>query len=422
MNIRSQVVFLTAFFVGTASEPSAWKATTPCPALVMQRSPSRRNQIEAKQVLILMADDIGYSDIREIPTPNIDALAAQGVSYTRAYSMPACAATRSTIFFGEYHSQHYTSACHTPHNSAMEAPAFDPALVSLAELFPGERGFIGKWHLGKPWATAAGLHGYDSWCAQSTASPRHCGAGRDYFRWTRVDNGVSTLDETYMTTVQVDEAILWLSAPHAKGSLLNVNFNSAHEPFHDPPGFVTDGQPRSMYEAMVVSIDDAVGRIMAAVDLNHTLVIFVSDNGTPQHVAPEYEKAKQSTFERGVHVPLILAGPGLPSNASLERLTHMVDIYATFQRSAGLPVTGDGIPLQEPRGHEFIYLGHRRPDLDDQAVFDGRYKLRRFLTPANEFQFQLYDLAQDPAEDDPLGPPHAEWNRLMNLLQRHLQS
>lgn len=426
MNSRaSRSLFVALLAVGTASEASAaWKNRTPRgPIPVAQHSRAEERSIEATQVVILMADDIGFADIREIPTPNIDALAARGVSYTRTYSMPACTATRSTIFFGKYLSRHYTSACHTTSNSDIEAPAFDSELVSIAELFPGERGFVGKWHLGKPWKTAAGLHGYDSWCAQSTASPRHCGPGRNYFRWTRVDNGVSTLDETYMTTAQVDEAILWLSTPHPRGSFLNVNFNSAHEPFHDPPGFVTDGELRSMFEAMVVSVDDAVGKIMAAVDLSKTLVIFTSDNGTPDVVAPVQGKAKQSTFERGVRVPLILVGPGIPSNVSLDRLTHMVDLYATFQTMAGLPLTGDGVPLQDPTGHDLIYLGHRRPTIDDQAVFDGRYKLRRFLDSAgNGFQFQLYDLAQDPYEDNPHGPSHPQWDRLMNLLLARMQS
>ena len=84
---------------------------------------------------------------------------------------------------------------------------------------------------------------------------------------------------------------------------------------------------------MIVALDTAVGQVLRRVS-KETLVVFVGDNGTPGAVAPEPERAKRTTFERGLRVPLLVAGPGVPHGAS-DALVHVVDLYATVAELCG---------------------------------------------------------------------------------------
>ena len=222
--------------------------------------------------------------------------------------------------------------------------------------------------------------------------------------------------------------------------------NLAHEPFHSPPrnllpgGYGVQENIRGEFEAMVVAEDTLIGQMMAVVDLATTLVIVVGDNGTPPKVAPGRGKAKDTTFERGVRVPLIVAGAGVSSpGRTSDELVHIVDLWETVidacrghHGDTPFPVASVSlVPVLRNEAHaplhDFVFVGAQWGMADgDIAVIDQRgLKLRR-LDADGDRKFdseELYDLAKDPGETRNLiaDPAYAaEIEKLRAELERSL--
>ena len=133
----------------------------------------------------------------------------------------------------------------------------------------------------------------------------------------------------------------------------------------------------------------------------------LGDNGTPgSTVRPGQNpnKVKQSTFEDGVRVPLIMAGFGLPAGREVDQLVHIVDIIPTLADALGIeitsPLAGSSIlPAifghDLPRSWVYCFNGSKK----EEAIITRRWKLRR--SSGTEF---LYDLENDPREEMPLDP------------------
>lgn len=212
----------------------------------------------------------------------------------------------------------------------------------------------------------------------------------------------------------------WSTDPTGEGRapwMLWVNFPGPHEPF-DPPAELMrryDGvafpepvevddsaqpqdhqQLRRNYAAMCEGIDEWVGRLLAAVEargeLDNTLVIFCSDHG--EMLGDHGRWFKSVPHEGSVHVPLIVAGPGVPGGVTRDEPVELIDLAATCLEAAGLavPETMDARPLpttdQPTRGVQVSALK------DWRMICDGRYKLVEFDNDPP----QLFDLHEDPCE------------------------
>lgn len=348
---------------------------------------------------VIIADDIGYQDLAERQalgyTPHIDALAAHGITFTRCYSNSVCSPSRRSMFFGQYWVRESGSySLYTPDGS--EPPL---SATSVAELVPGDAHLFGKWHLGAdpgggPWELAPQAHGFELW------RTGHASNVGQYSNWLRVDDGVSAVSGVYEPRA-VRDAVL---ASPKSGRLIVVAPQLAHGPFHAPPAtFLPPGYPTpysvdERYRAMVVAFDSFVGQVLANVNLDVDGVIVVGDNGTPQQIA---ERAKTTTYERGIHVPCIVAGPGL-SGGACARLSHVADVYPTVALWFGQPTpTGiDGMQLFGPP-HPSVICGTENPNLGhhDRCARDSRFKFRRTgplgSPPLTE---ELFDLQLDPGE------------------------
>ena len=391
-------------------------------------------------VLLIIADDVGWRDISpHAPTPNIDLLRSQGLTFTRAYSMPVCSPTRYSVMFGRYGFRDGVGdKLDSYHPPSETNPAPAPTLFSLPRMMKA-RGYgtmlAGKWHLG---ATDLGclpltpnLYGFDSYAAGSLGNLAEAPQGSGYFDWLRVDAGAFSLSTEYATSAVRNAALQWWTNTEAPRFAV-VAFQAAHLPLHVPPpellpkGYPPPRTARQKFEAAVVAMDTALGDILSLVDLTDTYVFFLSDNGTPLEAAASDQdpnKVKGTTFEGGIHVPFVVAGPDVPVNQTTDTLIHTVDLVATLAALLGerLPigVAEDSIPFYEgwksPREVAYAEVftaamvdppGTRRPpdpgDEDghvDRAAFTRRYKLRE----VNDEQ-ELYDLVLDPAEEHPLDP------------------
>ncbi len=390
---------------------------------------------EEISVLLIMADDLGANDFDMIPTPNLDALASQGMTFRRGYSHPVCSATRISLLFGEWYGEHHKPACIGYSQFDPESP--QPFLLkkaSLAKLLTGlPVGLFGKWHIGTnklaDWQITPFLHGFTAFRAGSASIVTACG-GSSYESWLRVDNAEVSISTEYNTSAIAEEYMSW---PVSTPRVAWVSFNTPHVPLHTPP---TNALPpntiippideitaRQQYELMVQSMDYAIGQILEEVDLEKTIVIFTADNGTPPEAASATQdpnKMKKTTFEDGIRVPLIVAGPGIVQGQS-QQLVHLIDLYATIPSLLGKSsppsdardfsslLHGDNTAIRE-----FIYSEHHRPNdnLRDRAIVTKRFKFRNF-----NGQEELYDLLKDPEEENPLSLNRSGVNQLRAWLE-----
>jgi len=407
-------------------------------------------------VIVLIADDLSRSDLEVIHTPAIDRIAARGTTFLRGYSMPACSPTRYSLLFGRYRAVDSGLVCGPPEP---RTPSRQDSLPSVMKENGYRTALFGKWHVGThptgPWPEAPRLHGFDTWRAGSAENLGACGS-EGYWKWERVDDGVVSTCTEYNTTAIVCELTGWWSQETAPKFAV-VSFAVPHIPLHVPPAeMLPDGWPRhadtrrETFETMVRSLDQAVGTILEAIDMDETIVVFVADNGTsPECLDPTSadHRGKATTFETGINVPFLVAVPGMASPARSTSLVHVVDLFGTIAECTGRDVSTipglDSVSflqvLMDPTRATRTYLysaldlsgpaGTWNPGRSayrrEEAIVTERFKLRRLPAfrsaglpreasfargpaardrgPRSSGPFEeLYDLTADPDETSAL--------------------
>ncbi len=159
------------------------------------------------------------------------------------------------------------------------------------------------------------------------------------------------------------------------------------------------------YYAMISHLDHELGRVVQALEerglLQNTIIVFAGDNGLA--VGQHGLFGKQSCYEHSVRVPLIFAGPGVPSGQKTDAYAYLFDIFPTLCGLTDTPVphSVEGKDLracmQSPEGkvRDTLYFAYRELQ---RAVKDRRYKLIEYAVPERDRQTQLFDLDKDPWE------------------------
>ena len=396
--------------------------------------------IQAQQanpnILIIFADDLSRSELDFIAMPNFDALTQQGMEWTRAYTQPACPQTRATLMFGRVWSVLTGGTCEAT-SYPDDAPREE--WLSLAEHFASigyHTGLFGKWHLGtirfdyERWDIAPHVHGFHTaraWHPQNITKCHPVNPNADYFDWLRLDDGTQTVSTEYEPLAVTDALIGYIDEREATEPdqpwFAYVALQLPHSPFHIPDAsLLPNGVPpgplnaRELYELMVQAMDTQLGLMMSAVDLSETIVVFFADNGTPSAVTNPIQdpnKVKGTTYEEGIKVPFVMAGPGIPAGVSTPALFHIVDLMPTLSELSGGCIPNslgafDGVSqakviagvLPTVRPTVYASLGDL-VTFTDHSIISQRFKLR-VLNGVEE----LYDLVLDPSEtvnlvDDP---------------------
>jgi len=397
-------------------------------------------------VLLIIADDLGaeatslYPDLKgpqgQVPIPNIEALARNGLVFDNAWASPVCSPTRGTIVSGQYG---FRTGVTTVGN------VLPTSTVTLFDRLTAEsptyaHALFGKYHLGGgsidprpgvafPQVPQILQHVRD--LGITTYRGILGGGLTDYYSWTTYDiNGPEVANTTYATTVLTNYAIDFVhqqratrpgqpwflyqayNAPHAA--------NGGNNPYQVPPpelnhvDLTSVGSPAPgayatnipIYQADIQSLDTEVGRLLAQVDLSQTLVIFVGDNGVPPPVkdtATGLRDAKGSAYEGGVRVPLIVAGAGVTRRGREDNLFVTTDLYATILDVAGVPVShvNDSFSLKPLFADEAASSGRAFSFSEvSSGTSQRQYGLRdtRFKLVNNLGRWELYDLLTDPRE------------------------
>ena len=328
-------------------------------------------------VLILLTDDIGVDKTAvygEHPhpasTPNIDALAADGVLFRYAYAMPTCSPTRAALLTGRYPTRTGIGRWIYPPNEETALASDELTIPGLLKRSPmaWSTAAVGKWHLTGFLAPDPAGHplamGFDHF-AGSMANPLDAiqsgNTPRSYQNWEKNTDGALAWTTTYMTTETIDDAIAMVGA--ALDSLLTQD-RPPDELLSEPlPEDATDVE---LHGAMIGVLDDGIGRLMAAMspDLRaRTTVIYTSDNGTATEVdvieAPwDPSRGKQTVYEGGVRVPLIVTGPLVEAPGSeCDALVSVVDILPTIAELAEVDLDTLTVPSGEAEGRPIALDG-----------------------------------------------------------------
>jgi arylsulfatase A-like enzyme len=442
------------------------------PAALCKDEPQRRVNI-----VFILVDDLGWadvgcygSDLHE--TPNIDALARQGMRFTDAYAAaPVCSPTRASILTGKYPARlhmtiWYESSASPPRNRKLIPPVTQGNMpheqVTIAEVLK-KAGYltahVGKWHLGNA-SHYPETQGFDVniggtfWGAPTTFFYPYGGPSR----WGGEFRYVPDLDfgheGEYLTDRLTDEAIEIMEKTKDKPFFLNLCYHTVHTPIEGKPELVEYYKKKVRpgmhhqnceYAAMVHSLDENIGRILSKINelgiADDTVVIFFSDNGgfinrfETKAVTDNYplRSGKGSLYEGGVREPLIIKWPGVTKAGTL--CMHPVistDFYPTILAMTGLGGDAkhnsdmDGLSiaplLKNPSAHLkrktlYWHYPHYYPTTGPvSSIRRGDWKLLEYF---EDNHVELYNLKEDIGEKNDLAekmPQKAE------QLRKHLHA
>lgn len=312
--------------------------------------------IAQRNTILIIADDISpdyfgfYNESTDTAnTPNIRGLLSKGVKFNQAWGSPLCSVTRAGILTGKFPFRTGIGAVIT----SSASPQIDTSEMSVAKLLKYysptkySTACVGKWHLtlGQP-----SKYLYPNKCGFDYYSGNFNGAITDYYNYPIISNGVTSTVTAYATTQTVNDAIDWLDTISTnKPFFLWLAFNAPHTPLHIPPSSLTSvtgltGTTADMnvngnnyLKAALEALDTEVGRLITYLNANSlmdsTNIIFIGDNGNDTRTShnPIKTKSKNTLYNYGVRVPMIISGPSVinPFRTS-NALVSSTDLFATI--------------------------------------------------------------------------------------------
>ncbi|MEM1443395.1 MAG: sulfatase [Verrucomicrobiota bacterium] len=401
---------------------------------------------EKPNIVLFFVDDLGWTDVGfrsdRFETPNIDALAKDGISFEQAYvASPTCSPSRSTLVTGQ-HTARIRMVRHIPkaveHSKEFNLLPTDPAQFPSRNWLPlehttyaealGELGyynlFVGKWHLGHE--EFHPVHqGFDRQIGTSND-----GAPKSYYPpYFRGELPIlkNVKPDQYLTDRLTDDTIdfiglhdkelpfmisLWYYAVHKP--------HVAHEDYLDASEAKGLSEDDAKYATMIRAVDESVGRIRKTLEdrgiAENAVIIFTSDQGS-WFENPPYRGSKRvdTLGEGGARVPFFIAWPGVtPTDAQNQSLVQTTDLFPTLVEIAGgnpldyenldgvslLPILAEnktldrGTPLFGYRAYQDLYV----------SVREGPWKLLGYRSGKSE----LYHVEDDRFEKNDLTEQHPE--------------
>jgi arylsulfatase A-like enzyme len=372
-------------------------------------------------IIMIVGDDVGWGDLgaylggvgRGQATPNLDRMAAEGMTFYTFYGQPSCTPGRAAIITGRI-----------PNRSGMTTVAFQGqggglphaewTIASVLKTAGYQTFFAGKWHLGEadyalPNAQGfdimkyAGLYHLNAYTyGDPTWFPDMDPALREMFQ--KVTRGALSgnagetpheefkINGQYVNTPEkgvvgipffdryVEKASLdYLDQVGKSGKpfLMSVNFMKVHQPNMPDPDYIGKSEAKSKFADSIVELDARVGHIMDKVRAlgieNNTLIIFTTDNGAWQDVYPDagytpFRGTKGTDREGGSRVPCLAWWPGhiKPDTKNYDILGSL-DFMATFANLSGVP-----LPEKDREGQPIIF-----DSIDMTPVLLGTGKSKR---------------------------------------------
>lgn len=415
-------------------------------------------------IIVILADDLGYGDLscfgqEQFETPRLDRMAREGMKLTSHYAASAvCLPSRYSMLTGLHQGHAWIRG--NRWNLSMRPDPLDRTFASILQDAGYKTALIGKSGVGNNDDDPQGVldKGFDYFFGHTSHRAAHRQYPPKLWRQTTelsIDGNEGRTGTRYAGNLFVDEAIQYINEHGGdQPFLMQLSFTHPHpdlaapeefvqplvgkfdEPESQPPADPTKGyrytpHPKASYAGMIVWMDDAVGRVLDALEAQgiagKTLVIFTSDNGPPSsgQANPAYFDSngiyrghKYHLYEGGIRVPTIAWWPGTIEAGSVsDRPSGFWDYLPTFAELAGAPVPKeiDGLSLVptllgtgEQPPHEYLYWElHERSG--QQAVRMGKWKgVRLRVRKDPNGPIELYDLERDPSEMRNVAADHPE--------------
>jgi len=436
--------------VGGAAEPAAFAGRAP-------------------NVVVILADDLGWNDVgyhgSEIRTPNLDALAAGGVTLGQFHSQPTCTPTRAALMTGKS-PQRLGIYRQFAKNAVSGLPVKELTLADHLKRVGYQTWLVGKWHLGHArQAFHPNARGFDHFYGHVTGGVGYWdhvhGGGLD---WQR--NGTTLRETGYSTHLLADEALsLIQNRDQARPFFLYASFNAPHLPNEAPNESLAayadiESPLRRVHAAMVTELDGAIGRLVGALrqsgELDNTLIWFMSDNGGLNRDAGlgfvevsetlqdwfgvplpitvlEFIRTnaldggsdntplrfgKGSVYEGGVRVPSVVYWPDRLDPHHTDSMMTVQDVLPTVLAAGGIDIPADldgqnlwPVLTQQDTLNPVDYVTMGQSGA--QAYYSWPWKL---ITDGESYR--LYHLESDPLESADLALQHPK--RVDDLRQRLL--
>jgi len=401
--------------------------------------------MEKPNVVIILTDDQGYGDLgcmgsADLKTPNLDAIAGNGIRFTSMYSAsPVCSPSRAALLTGRYPGNAGVRAILAGHRKASGLTPKVPTLATALKKEGYVTGVCGKWHLGLKQECRPNANGFDEFSGFLAGC-------LDYyshiFYYGMADGGKNPThdlweneDEVYANGEYLTERITRKSVDFIERHkdepfFLFVSYNAPHYPMHAPEKYLERFPDlpwdRRIMAAMISAVDDGVGEITGTLNRlglsENTIIYFQSDNGPSRESRnwldgtedPYYGGTtgifsghKFSLFEGGIRVPALLSWGSRISPRTVDSPHIAADIFPTILEACGGNAADyelDGKSLlgmllaDEDCTHEYLFW-----EMEGQnAVRYGNYKLvlNGRLTEGEPPRAPVFlsDLSKDPGE------------------------
>ncbi len=401
-----------------------------------QRKGEKQKKVNAPNIILIMADDLGYSDLSSygskiICTPNLDRLSSKGMKFTDFHSNgTVCSPTRAALLTGKYQQRVgiegvITAAHHRDKGLALEETTFAEALKEAGYA----TGMFGKWHLGYDKKYNPFNQGFDEFKGYVSGNVDYFSHidQEGFFDWWK--DTLLRDDKGYSTHLITDYGIDFIKRHKNEPFLLYLPYETPHYPYQAPysDAFRKEGVKQArvyeihedslivLYKDMVEVLDNDIGRLMNVIKYlglsENTLVFFISDNGgvgkLGVHNYP-LRGFKGGLYEGGHRVPAIVWWPGKIQEGSVSDETVMtMDIFPTMldivdkSKIKGL----DGISFKNvllskgklPERCLFWRFGNKK------AVREGDWKLViTYDNNTKEESVELYNLKNSISENSNL--------------------
>ena len=418
------------------------------PAVAMAQTASKPN------IVVIVSDDQGWADVgwrsKEIHTPSLDQLAAEGMRLEQFYVQPVCSPTRAALLTGRYPMRYGLQVGVVTPGAANGLSLDERTLADALREAGYFTAICGKWHLGESkkeyLPNQRGFdHHYGHYLGNLDYYTHLRDGGLDWHR-----NGKPVREEGYTTDLLADESVrLIRQHDRTQPFFLYVAFNAVHYPYQETPhreinelyaNLPVKNNTRRVYAGMLTAMDTAIGRILKAIEekgiKDNTIVFFCGDNGGP---APgqitdngHLRAGKATVYEGGIRVPASISWsakikPGSVVNDPM----HIADLYPTLLNIAGASLDqkhpldgrdlrnvlleGQTAPEREILLNSSPYAGALRKG-DWKIVLNGSVGSGTRATTGNP-NIELFNLASDPGEKNNLATAQPE--KLKELLERY---
>lgn len=384
-------------------------------------------------VIFILADDMGWGDLSrfgcaDYVTTNLDRIATQGTTLTRAYTWPVCSPSRAALLTGMDPRRVGVPAVLLPGGSGINSNSYTMAEHLRRQGYA--TALVGKWHLGYSNNALPNARGFDTFFGfrggQINFTNYYYSTEGTNDLWENNTDVAASYIGQYCTRVFTQKALDFIDANTNRPFFLYLAYNAPHYPLSRYEtnvvaeySYITNLN-RRYFAAMVRAMDDGVGEVLSKLQqrnlTSNTLVWFMTDNGPMSNQGGQpapFRGEKFQLLDGGIRVPALVQWPGrIPANSTNDAPFLITDVFPTVAAATGLPVPPS---LRTDGTNQLPALLGGAPGYDHTLTLfnDGSFSRRALVM--DEWKYintngtpELYAMPYDVREETNQAPAYPE--------------